>query len=124
MSSGGSVGGVSSGGSLVQKHIYVHVAPPEPEELRPQRPIGAGQSTKHYKIIFIKAPSYEQQQQQILQAQVNIIFNTLNYMCVKIFTQTSFLIEIKSGKFTFSQGKCTFLLIHLSSLKHAYLKNC
>lgn len=62
------------GGTLVQKHIYVHVAPPEPEELRPQRPISAGQSTKHYKIIFIKAPSYDLQQQQILQAQVCAFF--------------------------------------------------
>lgn len=67
-------GYTGAGGTLVQKHIYVHVAPPEPEELRPQRPISAGQSTKHYKIIFIKAPSYDLQQQQILQAQVCLIF--------------------------------------------------
>lgn len=73
----GNIGGggyTGAGGTLVQKHIYVHVAPPEPEELRPQRPISAGQSTKHYKIIFIKAPSYDLQQQQILQAQVCLIF--------------------------------------------------
>ncbi|KAH1016038.1 hypothetical protein HUJ04_007322 [Dendroctonus ponderosae] len=81
-STGGSIG-VSSGGTLVQKHIYVHVAPPEPEELRPQRPIAAGQSTKHYKIIFIKAPSYEQQQQQILQAQARNEEKTLVYVLVK-----------------------------------------
>lgn len=70
----GAGGYAGAGGTLVQKHIYVHVAPPEPEELRPQRPISAGQSTKHYKIIFIKAPSYDLQQQQILQAQVCLIF--------------------------------------------------
>ncbi|KAF5291102.1 hypothetical protein FQR65_LT20493 [Abscondita terminalis] len=50
-------GGGFGGGTTVQKHIYVHVPPPEPEEFRPQRPIPVGQSQKHYKIIFIKAPS-------------------------------------------------------------------
>ncbi|KAK9880940.1 hypothetical protein WA026_013270 [Henosepilachna vigintioctopunctata] len=54
---GGFIGGGGGGGVLVQKHIYVHVAPPEPEEFKPQRPISVGQATKHYKIIFIKAPS-------------------------------------------------------------------
>ncbi|CAH1099584.1 unnamed protein product [Psylliodes chrysocephalus] len=54
---GGGIGGGGGGGVLVQKHIYVHVAPPEPEEIRPQGPISVGQATKHYKIIFIKAPS-------------------------------------------------------------------
>ncbi|XP_066137442.1 uncharacterized protein, partial [Euwallacea fornicatus] len=71
------------GGILVQKHIYVHVAPPEPEEVRPQRPISAGQSTKHYKIIFIKAPSYDLKQQQILQAQAQNEEKTLVYVLVK-----------------------------------------
>ncbi|KAJ8687713.1 hypothetical protein QAD02_023507 [Eretmocerus hayati] len=46
------------GGTLIQKHIYVHVPPPEPEEARPQRQFGpAPQAQKHYKIIFIKAPT-------------------------------------------------------------------
>jgi len=55
---GASSGDVVGGGvSTIQKHIYVHVAPPEPEEFRPQRPIQVGAATKHYKIIFIKAPS-------------------------------------------------------------------
>lgn len=43
--------------TLIQKHIYVHVPPPEPEESRPQQQIQAGVAQKHYKIIFIKAPS-------------------------------------------------------------------
>ncbi|KAL9695262.1 hypothetical protein quinque_014547 [Culex quinquefasciatus] len=54
-------GGFSSGGgsqnAIIQKHIYVHVPPPEPEEIRPQRPIPVAPAQKHYKIIFIKAPS-------------------------------------------------------------------
>lgn len=54
---GGSFGGGSFGGggqTVVQKHIYVHVPPPEPEEVRVQRPIQAPVNQKHYKIIFIK----------------------------------------------------------------------
>lgn len=51
---GGGFGGGFGGGTTVQKHIYVHVPPPEPEEFRPQRPISVGQAQKHYKIIFIK----------------------------------------------------------------------
>lgn len=35
----------------------MHVPPPEPEVVRPQQQIQAGVAQKHYKIIFIKAPS-------------------------------------------------------------------
>lgn len=42
------------GAAVVQKHIYVHVPPPEPEEVIPQRQIPVAQAQKHYKIIFIK----------------------------------------------------------------------
>lgn len=35
----------------------MHVPPPEPEVSRPQQQIQAGVAQKHYKIIFIKAPS-------------------------------------------------------------------
>jgi len=64
VSSGGFASGVSSGGfatapqqTLIQKHIYVHVPPPEQEDIRPPQQIQAGVAQKHYKIIFIKAPS-------------------------------------------------------------------
>ncbi|XP_055690315.1 uncharacterized protein LOC129793877 [Lutzomyia longipalpis] len=58
-SASGFGGGHSVGGTtLVQKHIYVHVPPPEPEEHFRQHAIGGGGlAQKHYKIIFIKAPS-------------------------------------------------------------------
>lgn len=52
-----SLGNFGSGSTLVQKHIYVHVPPPEPEDLRPQRILPVAPAQKHYKIIFIKAPS-------------------------------------------------------------------
>lgn len=59
---GGGGGGYVNGGypasgggaAVVQKHIYVHVPPPEPEESIPQRAIPVQQAQKHYKIIFIK----------------------------------------------------------------------
>lgn len=35
----------------------MHVPPPEPEVVHPQRIQQAGVAQKHYKIIFIKAPS-------------------------------------------------------------------
>lgn len=56
----GGGGGYVNGGypasqaAVVQKHIYVHVPPPEHEEPPPQRAIPVQQAQKHYKIIFIK----------------------------------------------------------------------
>ncbi|KAJ9574418.1 hypothetical protein L9F63_025935, partial [Diploptera punctata] len=54
---GGGGGGFGGGGTLIQKHIYVHVPPPEPhfERPRPIAPLPPPQ--KHYKIVFIKAPT-------------------------------------------------------------------
>lgn len=49
--------GFGGGGSLIQKHIYVHVPPPEPEEHVAQRLPQFRPAQKHYKIVFIKAPT-------------------------------------------------------------------
>lgn len=44
---------------IIQKHIYVHVPPPDPEfHAPPQRVVPAPPPKKHYKIVFIKAPTY------------------------------------------------------------------
>lgn len=43
--------------ATVHKHIYVHEAPPDEEEVRSQRPIQVPQPQKHYKIIFVKLPT-------------------------------------------------------------------
>jgi len=50
-------GGGYSGTSLIQKHIYVHVPPPEPEEHFSQKIPQFRPAQKHYKIVFIKAPT-------------------------------------------------------------------
>lgn len=42
---------------VIHKHIYVHVPPPEPEYTAPPRPVDVLPVQKHYRIIFIKAPT-------------------------------------------------------------------
>lgn len=42
---------------IIHKHIYVHVPPPEPEYTTPARPVEVLPAQKHYRIIFIKAPT-------------------------------------------------------------------
>lgn len=79
-------GGGYSGGSqaaIVQKHIYVHVPPPEQEEIRSQRPIPVAPAQKHYKIIFIKAPSPPSYQAPIIPVQPQNEEKTLVYVLVK-----------------------------------------
>lgn len=61
---GGGFGGRYSGEydsgapeTVIQKHIYVHVPPAEPKEIQQHKPIAVAPPEKHYKIIFIKAPT-------------------------------------------------------------------
>ncbi|KAK5642912.1 hypothetical protein RI129_009079 [Pyrocoelia pectoralis] len=85
-SGGGSGGGFVSGGgggAIVHKHVYVHVAPPDPEEFHAKRPISVGQSSKHYKIIFIKAPTYATRTAQQIALQAQNQEKTLIYVLVK-----------------------------------------
>lgn len=42
---------------IIHKHVYVHVPPPEPEYTTTRRPYDAQPVQKHYRIIFIKAPT-------------------------------------------------------------------
>jgi Domain of unknown function (DUF243) len=67
----------------VHKHIYVHVAPPEPEESPAFVQRQAAQAQKHYKIIFIKAPSYASYAQQQIAAAAQNQEKTLVYVLVK-----------------------------------------
>jgi len=53
---------IGGGGVQVHKHVYVHVAPDENIGSDVGAPVPApAPQQKHYKIIFIKAPSYNQQ---------------------------------------------------------------
>lgn len=72
--------------TIVQKHIYVHVPPPDQDELAQQLPVQQGATAqKHYKIIFIKAPSGPSVAQQLAQIapQSQSEEKTLVYVLVK-----------------------------------------
>lgn len=66
------------------QHIYVHVPPPDDEQEVRQQQIQAATPQKHYKIIFIKAPSAPSVSQQAIQAaQAQNSEKTLIYVLVK-----------------------------------------
>lgn len=57
--------------TLIQKHIYVHVPPQEAENHQSHAVAPVVQNQKHYKIIFIKAPSAPTYSQAQLAAATN-----------------------------------------------------
>lgn len=80
--SGGIDGGDQS--TLIQKHVYLHVPPPELEEApAPSRTISAGRKEKHYKIIFVKAPVPAQPAAPIIPASPGKEEKTIVYVLVK-----------------------------------------
>lgn len=52
-----SYGPPSTPAAIITKHVYVHIPPPEPEYTTPKRPVAVLPVQKHYRIIFIKAPT-------------------------------------------------------------------
>ncbi|KAJ3618847.1 hypothetical protein MTP99_005653 [Tenebrio molitor] len=68
---------------VVHKHVYVHVPPPEPEVHRPQKPIHVAAPQKHYKIIFIKAPTPPTPTAPVIPLQPQNEEKTLVYVLVK-----------------------------------------
>ncbi|KAL4717671.1 hypothetical protein ACJJTC_000820 [Scirpophaga incertulas] len=80
---GGGYAGGYSGAPLVQKHIYVHVPPPEPVETRVPRIPAVAPPQKHYKIIFIKAPTPPTPVAPIIPVQPQNEEKTLVYVLVK-----------------------------------------
>ncbi|XP_026481611.1 uncharacterized protein LOC113388449 [Ctenocephalides felis] len=77
-------GFVSTPGPLIQKHIYVHVPPPDPEDVRAPHIHGQfAPPQKHYKIIFIKAPAPPQYGSASLPLPPQNEEKTLVYVLVK-----------------------------------------
>lgn len=75
--------GVHNTDEVVQKHVYVYVAPEEPEERPPPRQIVVPPPQRHYKIIFIKAPTPPAPTAPIIPPQVYNEEKTLVYVLVK-----------------------------------------
>lgn len=73
----------SSGATLVQKHIYVHVPPPEQEEYVAPKQYNFAPPQKHYKIIFIKAPNPPTPTAPTIPVQPQNEEKTLVYVLVK-----------------------------------------
>lgn len=68
----------------MQKHVTVHVAPPEAPEPRPNRPQQPlPNPDKHYQIIFIKAPTPAQQEGQEIELPPAPEQKTLVYVLLK-----------------------------------------
>lgn len=42
---------------IIHKHVYVHIPPVEPDYPAAPRPVAVSPVQKHYRIIFIKAPT-------------------------------------------------------------------
>lgn len=78
-------GGLFGGGpgTLIQKHIYVHVSPLENEDLHARRPFPTGPVQKHYKIIFIKAPTPPTPTAPVIPVQSQVEEKTIVYVLIK-----------------------------------------
>ncbi|XP_052873505.1 uncharacterized protein LOC128278815 [Anopheles cruzii] len=68
---------------IVQKHIYVHVPPPEQQQTFHQTISAPALRQKHYKIIFIKTPSVESHAAQLALQQSQTEEKTIVYVLVK-----------------------------------------
>lgn len=68
---------------LITKNVYVHVPPPEHTEFVPSQIVEAPITRKHYKIIFIKAPTAPAPTVPVIPEQIQDIHKTLVYVLVK-----------------------------------------
>ncbi|XP_062125436.1 transcription factor SPT20 homolog [Drosophila sulfurigaster albostrigata] len=70
--------------SLVSKDIYVHVPPAEePEERYPQPQLPIGPPRKHYRIVFIKAPTPSASKAAVRVKQAPVEEKTIIYVLTK-----------------------------------------
>ncbi|CRK86820.1 CLUMA_CG000649, isoform A [Clunio marinus] len=68
---------------IIFKHVYVHVPPPEPDYSPPQAVSAPSPVQKHYRIIFIKAPTLSVPTLPPLQALPQQEEKTIVYVLVK-----------------------------------------
>lgn len=68
---------------IISKNIYIHVPPEEPAELTPSQRIEVPTPKKHYKVIFIKAPTPPTPTAPIIAPQIQDEHKTLVYVLVK-----------------------------------------
>ncbi|KPJ15085.1 hypothetical protein RR48_09112 [Papilio machaon] len=68
---------------IVHKHVYVHVPPPDNETPRPPKQIYVPPPQKHYKIVFIKAPTPPTPTAPVIPLQPQNEEKTLVYVLVK-----------------------------------------
>lgn len=67
----------------ITKNVYIHVPPEEPEEISASNPIPIQAPKKHYKIIFIKAPTPPTPTAPVIPEQQQDEHKTLVYVLVK-----------------------------------------
>ncbi|XP_062701162.1 uncharacterized protein LOC109397684 isoform X1 [Aedes albopictus] len=75
--------GPPSQAPIIHKHVYVHVPPPEDEVPTTRKPITVPPPQKHYKIVFIKAPSPPSQAPPVIPPLPQNEEKTLVYVLVK-----------------------------------------
>lgn len=68
---------------VVTKDIYIHAAPEEPEEQYLQAPPSNQPFRKHYRIVFIKAPTQNSKEHSIRFSQAPIEEKTIIYVLSK-----------------------------------------
>ncbi|XP_011560910.3 extensin [Plutella xylostella] len=68
---------------VVHKHVYVHVPPPDNELPRPPKQVYVPPPQKHYKIVFIKAPTPPTPTAPVIPVQPQDEQKTLIYVLVK-----------------------------------------
>ncbi|XP_050664541.1 uncharacterized protein LOC126965118 [Leptidea sinapis] len=68
---------------IVHKHVYVHVPPPDNEPPAPAKQIYVPPPQKHYKIVFIKAPTPPTPTAPVIPVQPQNEEKTLVYVLVK-----------------------------------------
>lgn len=68
---------------IVHKHVYVHVPPPDNEYPAARKPIHVAPPQKHYKIVFIKAPTPPTPTAPVIPVQPQDEEKTLIYVLVK-----------------------------------------